>query len=483
MTRKRLSSTDRVLLRAEDPANPTTITGVMVFGAPVALERLQETIETRLLRFDRFRQRVVPSRLPWGFPRWEDARDFDLDLHLQRVTLSPPADQAALQGFISVLASTPLDAAQPLWQLHLVETYGEGSALVCRLHHSIADGMALVHVLLSMADAGPDDNWPGAQQDNRRGGLPGHGPERPTGRWMRRGLGLLTAPWRIPELSQTGREVAMTLGDLALSPPDPHTLLRGELGVSKRAAWSRPVALQEVKSIGRRMGGTVNDVLLAAMTGALRSYLQQRGMSPDGTNLRAAVPVNMRPPGTEKELGNQVGTVFLPLPVGIADPADRLRELKRRMDHLKGSMEPPVTFSLLKALGLVPSSVQNTLISFLGSKATVLMTNVIGPREKLYLAGAPIEELMFWVPQAGGVGVGVSILSYAGQVRLGVLVDAGVVPDPQVIIDGFHREFEALLALALSAEETPPMAELLAMLDDALRKLDGLLEGEVDARE
>jgi hypothetical protein len=171
--------------------------------------------------------------------------------------------------------------------------------------------------------------------------------------------------------------------------------------------------------------------------------------------------------------------VFLALPVGLADPAERLRELKRRMDELKGSLEPPLTYSLLHAIGAVPAPIQNVLIDFLGTKASALMTNVTGPREPIYLAGAPLESLMFWVPQSGGVGLGVSILSYAGQVRLGVLVDEGLVPDPEEIVAAFHAEFETLLDQAQKLEETYSASDLSAMLDDALATLDMLVAGGV----
>jgi WS/DGAT/MGAT family acyltransferase len=214
------------------------------------------------------------------------------------------------------------------------------------------------------------------------------------------------------------------------------------------------------------------------MTGALRRYLQDRGQPLVGGELRAAVPVNMRPPGAERKLGNQIGIVFLSLPIGLADPVERLQTVKRRMDNTKSSLEPPVTFGLLKALGMVPPSVQDVLLDFLASKATTLITNVIGPRERLYLAGAPIETIMFWVPQSGGVALGVSILSYAGEVRVGVLVDEGLVPDPMAIVDGFQDEFEALAAVA---EEMPPASveALSAILDEALVTLDGMLDGEI----
>ncbi|HEX9371458.1 MAG TPA: WS/DGAT domain-containing protein, partial [Roseiflexaceae bacterium] len=218
-------------------------------------------------------------------------------------------------------------------------------------------------------------------------------------------------------------------------------------GVAKRAAWSQPIPLDDVKAIGRAVGATVNDVLLAAVTGALRRYLQGRGEQVDGLEIRAAVPVNMRSPNDPPTLGNRFSLVFLALPVGVDDPLDRLFDLKERMEALKQSPEALVTFGILNAMGMAPNQLQGFGVSLFGAKATAVMTNVPGPRETIYLAGAPITGIMFWVPQSGRLGLGVSILSYAGQVSLGIATDAGLAPDPEQIIDGFHAEFQQLARL------------------------------------
>jgi len=466
MTRKPLSAVDTAWLRMEDPTNLMMITGVMVFGAPMDYERLKATLEYQLLRFDRFRQRVVwPVR---GGLRWEEDPDFDLSYHLQRATLPPPGDQAALQDLASLLASTQLDARRPLWQLHLIDNYGPGCALICRLHHCIGDGLALVYVLLSLTDTSPDTRWPSYQpwaakwQRPHRPPLAGlvH-PARAALRTTRRVTGAVAHqiqemradPAHAPNLGQTAVRATSDLARLLLLWPDPKTILKGELGVPKRAAWSAPLPLQDVKTIGVGLGGTVNDVLLTAVSGALRRYLESRGQEVDGLNFRAVVPVNLRKPGTEEELGNKFGLVFLSLPIGIADPADRLGELKRRMDALKDSMQAPVAFGILTAIGLSPQPIEDVVVTLFGMKGTGVMTNVLGPRIPLYLAGAPLESLMFWVPQSGHLGLGVSILSYAGRVWMGVITDAGLVPDPDAIIAAFNLEYSALVEAARQATE------------------------------
>jgi WS/DGAT/MGAT family acyltransferase len=256
------------------------------------------------------------------------------------------------------------------------------------------------------------------------------------------------------------------------------TVFKGALGVPKRAAWSEPLPLQDVKIVGKGLEGTVNDVLLTAMAGGLRRYLLGRGEPVDGLDFRAIVPVNLRRPGTEDELGNKFGLVFLTLPIGIEDPGLRLHELKRRMDALKGTLEPPVVYGILTIIGGVPQAIQDLVVDIFETKGTAVMTNVIGPKEPLYLAGAPVEALMFWVPQSGRLGLGVSILSYAGEVWLGVMTDEGLVPDPEAIVAEFHTEFDELLAMARreKGEEMTTIQEMLVMLDGALETVDTMLE-------
>jgi WS/DGAT/MGAT family acyltransferase len=347
--------------------------------------------------------------------------------------------------------STPLDFTKSPWQFHLIEQYGAGCVLLTRLHHCIADGIALMRVLLSLTDATAEPlpgQDPASAHDSR---APDAGPIAAASATLRaaetllgRGIETLREPARLAEAAQIGAGGAVALSRLVLMSPEPRTLFKGELGVTKRAAWSAPIALDAVKAIGRAVGGTVNDVLLAAATGALRRYLLGRGALADGVEIRAAVPVNLRAPDEPPSLGNRFGLVFLSLPIGADDPLDRLYDLKQRMEAIKGSPEALVTFGLLQAMGMMTSQLQDAGVALFGTKATAVMTNVPGPRETIYLAGAPVRELMFWVPQSGRLGLGVSIISYASQVWLGVATDAGLVPDPEVIIDAFHAEFELL---------------------------------------
>lgn len=457
-----LSSVDTAWWRMEDPTNLMMITGILTFARPVDFGRLAQVIEQRLLAFDRFRQRVVENRL--GGLAWEEDSHFDLRYHLRRIALPAPANQATLQELVSDFMSTPLDYKRPLWQFHLIDNYAGGSVLLGRLHHSIGDGIALIQVLLSLTDNTPDGDTrpeptlarPKKQPSPLQSLL---APLKLSQKIWNEGQELLGNPEKMMEAARMGISGATTLGKLTFRWPDPPTAFKGELGVLKKAAWSQPLDLNEVKAVGKATGGTVNDVLLTAMTGALRRYLQHRGQAVEGVNIRAAVPVNLRRPDAPLELGNKFGLVFLSLPVGLTDPVERLNELKRRMDDLKDSPEAIVVFGLLNAIGSGPVEIQNLLVTLFGTKATAVMTNVPGPRQPLYLAGQEMTDIMFWVPQSGRLGLGVSIISYAGRVWLGVATDAGLIPDPDNIIEAFHTEFDGLMELVRAVKEETASAQ------------------------
>ncbi|MFP2911078.1 WS/DGAT domain-containing protein, partial [Pyxidicoccus sp. 3LFB2] len=264
---------------------------------------------------------------------------------------------------------------------------------------------------------------------------------------LRKGAELAEEPILAGDLVRQGARGLAAMGKLLVIPQDPHTPLRGPLGNEKRAAWSDPVPLEQVKAVGRTLGGTVNDVLLAAVTGALRRYLESRGVAPE--DLHALVPVNLRPldEPVPRELGNRFGVVFLRLPVHISNPRRRLLELAKRMGQVKRSPEAVLTFGALEMLGYAPAPIERTMVDAFGSKATLVATNVPGPREAVSVAGTKLGGLTFWVPQAGHLGLGVSLFSYAGQVTVGVAADAGRMPDPHALIRAFHDEMEALAGL------------------------------------
>lgn len=476
--REPMAKVDTAWLRMERPTNLMMITGVMVLGEPIDVARLKELIAARFLSFRRFRQRVLEVA---GQAFWEIDDTFDINWHVRRAALPAPAGKAELEEYVSNLASTPLDHSKPLWQFHLIENYAEGSAIVTRIHHCYADGIALVQVMLSLTDPDPaarhDKPLP-AKKLKRQAGVferllspTRHRIEHAAefiegamqkalelGKHPQAAMGSLTDMARggLREAGEISRELvhALTLTD------DPPTKFKGKLGVFKRVAWCPPLPLDEVKAVGKALDATVNDVLLACASGALRAYLIEHGEKVDGLTIRATVPVNLRPLEHAKELGNHFGLVFLDLPIGEGNPLARLIAIRESMRTLKDSRQAVVTLGLLSALGMGPSALQKPAFDLFSRKATTVATNVPGPAHTLFLAGHPISEMMFWVPQTGTIGMGVSILSYAGSVYFGLITDARLVPRPSDISERFGAELEKLLLIALMEDwEAPIQAE------------------------
>jgi diacylglycerol O-acyltransferase len=450
--RENFSLVDTAWLHMDDPTSMAMIVGVIMFEKPLDFETVKKLFTERLLRVPRFRQRVREPRFGVGLPQWEEDPNFDLDAHLHLVALPAPHDQNALHQLVGDLMSTPLDFSKPLWQYHLVENYDGGCALICRLHHSMGDGLVLVQVLLSLADNAPEI------PTNEHGARVGRGLVSQALKLARRGTNLAsqitsmaTNPEKLRETALFGASGTVALGKLLLIGPDEPSLFKGEVGVMKRAAWTKPLSLLDVKFVSKAMDATINDILISSVTGALRRYLDARGQDTLDMNLRALIPVNLRAPGDLDldHLGNQFGLVFLDLPVGIREPVERMAVLKERMDYIKHTPEALVAFGILNAIGATPRGVEKIINSIFGMKATAVMTNVPGPREPLYLMGNRIRGLMFWVPTPAHLALGVSIISYAGQVTVGVSTDASLVPDPDEIVNDFVDEFRALELLAL----------------------------------
>ena len=456
---ERISGIDTAWLRMERPTNLMMITGVMIFAERLDYERLREVIESRFLKYRRFSQRAVQKA---GGAFWEVDPHFDIGRHVLRTALPGQADKAELQHLASDLMSTPLDFSKPMWQFHLVEDYQGGSAVILRIHHSYADGIALIHVLLSLTDPAADAE-PTADTETERTEDAGifrrffDPVDKMVNTTLKLGRGLVGEgadivrhPTHALDYARNGARLATEIARLALMSDDSKTRFKGDLGVSKRVAWAEPLNLHEVKTISKALGGSVNDVLLAAVAGALRDYLVEQGDAvPEDLQVRALIPVNLRSLEKAARLGNFFGLVFLSLPVGIANPLERVYEVRRRMNELKESYQPILALGLLGTVGMGPNMLQQPLLDILSSKASAVMTNVPGPREPIYLGGARVAEMMFWVPQSGQIGLGVSILSYNNRVHFGLVADRKLVDDPEAVISRFAGEFEKLLFMTL----------------------------------
>ncbi|MEO7954445.1 MAG: wax ester/triacylglycerol synthase family O-acyltransferase [Polaromonas sp.] len=474
---ERMSKVDTAWLRMDCEANLMQILGVWQLAPGVKHAAVRERLENTLLKYDRFRQRVVEDATG---ATWVFDRGFDLANHLVLEKLPSAANQEqALQDRVAELATERLDRRRPLWQMHLIEDYTgpdgvKGSALIIRIHHCIADGIALISVIMSMVDGGSAPPEP-----RRKSALP-HGAEEwfedtllkpftqltvktlgAMGEGAARSLGLLGDPKKSMEQGlESGLKGSLDMAKvlyhvladsaaLALMPDDSKTRLKGSPSGIKKVAWCQPIPLDEVKAVGKALNCSINDVLLSCVAGALGEYLMAQGDDVAGQEIRAMVPVNLRPREQTPTLGNHFGLAPLVLPIGIANPVERVFEVRRRMSALKGSYQPLLAFGLLAVAGLLIKPAQDLMLGIFSKKTTAVMTNVPGPREKLKFCGATLEQSIVWVPQSGEVGLGVSILSYGGGVQFGVITDSALCPEPQRIIDEFVPEFAKLSIVTL----------------------------------
>ena len=457
---ERMDSVDVTWLRMDRPANLMIIVGVLILAGPVDVKRLEATLANRVLAYGRFRKRIE-SRTDSFY--WCDDPHFDIAHHIKRTRLPGGGGKVELQRFVADLAGRQLDHAHPLWEFHIVEDYEGGAAVVVRIHHAVGDGIALVKVLLSLTDDRPEAPMQKPKRDVHKGararsaladtfGLAGRlvgGGLQVSDEALKAALDVAAHPSRAADYMRHGAGVAAELAYLLFMPNDTPTRLKGVPHGDKRVAWAEPIPLPEVKAVSRTLGCSVNDMLLAAIAGAIKGYLEEKGDKTEGVEVRALVPINLRPPGSGEELGNRFGIIAVELPVGFESPIERLYEVRRRMEALKTSYEPKVTLGLFAGLGYTPQIVQDKLFDLLLSRATAVMTNLPGPQQPLYLAGSELKQMMFWVPQSGNIGMGVSILSFNGKVHFGLITDAALTPDPEAIIARFAPEFERLLYLAL----------------------------------
>jgi len=413
-----LPPADTAWLRMDSATNPMVVTALLTFDRPLSRARLEAVFRERLLPIERFREK--PVRQGWlRRTKWQPDEGFDLLAHLHTVKLPAPGGERELAQLVSGLLGQQLDRDKALWHAYLVRRYRHGSALVIRLHHAIADGIVLLQVLDRLTD-------PLGPVRERRP----FSPRRPRS---------------IRERTRRAVRGTAALAGLLLLPFDPPSPLRGRVGAQKRAAWSVPFTAASVRAAARASGATLNDVLLAAAAGGLRHYLQRRG-DPVRSDLRALVPVDLRA-GDVRQLGNRFGLVFAPLPLSIGDRAQRLAAVKERMASLKRKGQAAAAFAVLEAIGVLSPWVHRLAVGLFERKASLVVTNVRGPAERRALAGTPIRSLQFWVPEAASISLGISAFTFAGEVTVGVATDAGLLPEPDVLVELIAEELIAFGAL------------------------------------
>ena len=454
-----LSRVDRAFLNMERPTNPMVIVALIILGTPLKRRRLRDLIGRRFASSSRFRS--VPRDGLYQAV-WEADRQFNIDDHVLSAALPAPARRSELETLVGELASEPLPSGRPLWSFHIVERFGRGSAVIARIHHCYADGVALVRVLLDLTDRRP--------AGKRRAGSaalaavecnPSASPSATVTQWLwstlreggrlgSAGIGLARHPEAAAAAVTQAGALLAELTRFSLLPDDPPSSLKRSLCGTRRVAWGPSLSLEEIKTIGRVLGCTVNDVLIATLAGALGQYLQARGDELSALTLRAAVPVDLR--ATERPgepLGNRFGLMLVDLPVGVRHPLERLYGVRAAMQSLKGSEQSLLTYGLLAAIGSLPRGLEDWVIDLFSAKASLVASNLRGPEEMLFIGASPIRQMLFWVPQSGSIGTGVSMLSYHGRVHFGVIADRELLPHPAELIGGIKAAFEQLVLLVL----------------------------------
>jgi diacylglycerol O-acyltransferase / wax synthase len=434
MATEPMSHADAAWLHMDRRTNLMVINALLWLDRPLDRDAFTEVLLERMIpRFPRFSQ--IAEDGPFGTaPHWRDDPTFDLRNHLHRMALPEPGDRETLEELVSDLVTMPLDRQRPLWSLHEIEGYGSGSALLVRMHHCIADGVALARVMLSLTDE--DVEFGSLSHDGGAGSL------------LRTAADAVAHPRRTAEQAVAD---ARTLAGMLLAPSDPPGLLKGELGIPRRVAWSPPFSLERVREAAVAHEATINDVLVAAVAGGLRRYVAGQGADP--RDVHALVPFNLRsldgplPP----TLGNRFGLVTVTLPVEPDTSRKRLEAVKAEMKRVKASHEAQISYGVLDLVGRAPAALEARTVDFFTSHGSMVLTNVPGPQKQVHLAGAGVKSVLVWAPCSGSLALSASVFSYCGGVSVGFLSDAGVLPDPAALVRAFRSELRALERLRTGA--------------------------------
>ena len=462
----RMSPQDASFLHVERSSQPMHIGSVAVFeGPPPGREEMQRLVSSKLHRVPRYRQRVRFVPLALERPVWVDDPHFHLDYHLRETGLPRPGGPEELRRLVGRVMAQTLDRDKPLWEMWVVEGLEDDHwALISKTHHCMVDGIAGTDLLAEVLDREPDAEvgepraWAPEREPSSVDLLVNAALVRTTDpREVVRGA---RAALRSPRRAvSTAQELARGFAELAgAAAPVARSSLTGMSGPHRRWSYAR-MTLADVKTVRRSLGGTVNDVVLAAVTGGYRSLLQAHGDQVSGTVLRSLVPVSTRRPDEVGTPNNRVSAMFADLPVGLDDPVERLRSLSEQMDRLKASGEAVAADRLVGLSGFAPPP-----LLALGARVTArapqrgvntVTTNVPGPQKPLYAYGRRLLEAFPYVPIGTSMRVGTAIFSYDGQLNIGVTADYDSVPDLTPYTSGVE---DAMAELVKAAQLSEPAA-------------------------
>jgi diacylglycerol O-acyltransferase len=456
----RLSSLDVSFLYLEEPTTPMHVGGLATFQPPsdgLDYDGLVSLIEHRIGQVPRYRQKIrwVPGHL--ANPIWVDDPDFDVTFHVRRSALPRPGSEAQLRELVGRLMSRRLDRGRPLWEMYLVEGLEGGRiAIVTKTHHAMVDGISAVDIGQVILDVTPvprevpDELWMPQSAPGAAGLLIDAVTEvvrRPTAALDTARIGLL-------DLRATAAKLVGTVGGLVAmartaARPAPASPLNVPIGEQRRIGLAR-TELDDYKRVRKAHGGTVNDVVLATVAGALRGWLLSRGEAvTSATTVRAMVPVSVRTGDEQGALGNRVSSYFVDLPVGEPDPVVRLSQVSYAMKGHKESGQSVGADAIVALSGFAPPTL-HALAAQVANGMTrrlfnVVVTNVPGPQFPLYAAGAQMLDMFPVVPLAKGQAMSIGLTSYNGGVFYGLNADRDGMSDVDVIASLIEESLSELV--------------------------------------
>jgi WS/DGAT/MGAT family acyltransferase len=463
----RLTAVDASFIAQEGPTTHMHVGAVMVFDGPAPdYEELADHVRSRLHLVPRFRQRLAFPPIETGRPLWVDDANFNLEYHVRDTALPSPGSEAQLRALAARVHSQALDRSKPLWEMWLVQGLeGDRFALITKTHHALVDGVAgvdLATVLFDLATVPAPVDHPDAPWQP-------HATPKAIGMAARGVRGLLALPFEAaaravgaathPGTALHGtREALEGLGEVVWAGlnPAPDTPLNVEIGPHRRLVWVRQ-ELADFKRVKDALGGTVNDVVLATVAGALQKWLRSRGVRTEGLELRALVPVSIRARDEHHHLGNRIAAMRGPLPVYVEDPVARLHVVRQAMDGLKDSKQALGAEVLAGMQALAPPTIfaQASRLNFSTRLFNLLVTNVPGPQFPLYVLGRELQDLfpIAFLPKNHALAV--AIMSYDGGMDFGLLGDYDAMPDLELLGEMLSESLAELLEAATGAAPVP----------------------------
>ncbi|MEM9040762.1 MAG: wax ester/triacylglycerol synthase family O-acyltransferase [Actinomycetota bacterium] len=460
MAHDRMTAADAVFLRIETEHEPQHVGSLSLFeGGPlrdadgaIRLDELRRHVERRLHRVPRLRQRVREVPLSQGRPVWIDDEQFDIEYHVRLTSLPRPGNRGQLLDLMSRVQAIPLDRDRPLWEMWFVDGLAdERVGLMLKTHHALGDGIANVDLALALVDLEPDPptdddvrTWYPRAATPRSDLLAEALVEQTTRPWAigRRALGAVRNPR--PAIDGAGNVVRTVRDFLAKPTPAPWNQAVG----AQRRWVSATVPLESVREVRGHHDATINDVVLAACTGALRMFLEERDARPDETPLRAMVPVSLRTDDEHGDtLGNRISLILVDLPIGEPDPAARLADVHQQTSRLKGSPMVDGAQTILDLADGIPQ-IAGPITNFVSRQIpmNLVVTNVPGPPIPLFLRGARLEETYPYVEVIDNEGLTIAVVSYDDQLFFGITGDRDVLADLDELASLIIDEFDVLAA-------------------------------------